>query len=418
MSGLLATAVVSIVVVVGLAGCTEGATSVDRAKAQVTAKEKAVASAQAELDAASKEFCGASQDYIDALDRYGDVLNDTAPTVGDVRAAGADLADPRDDAFDGAEAAVDAQQALVVAQQDLVEAQAALAAAEAGPSGTPSVAEPTAPPTSTPLAPAATVDRVKQADADFDAAQAAVTEQTPLADASEQFNSAVVALEMAWLRLFADAGCLTDDQQVQAEAAVSAYTFALQQDLATAGYYAGTVDGVSGPLTVQAVEDLQEANGLPVTGTVDKATAAALQAELVALGGAAAQESLASTAAVQQTLKLVGFWDGPVDGVWTDAPHRSGAGVPDRARRRADGCGRCRDDRRLRARDRRAHRAGCLAESVGDADGRAREFLIRGFLRSDADVETSLAQEASSSPSVDSSTAAHPETTPSMSPGL
>ena len=319
MLGCLATAVVSIVVVVGLAGCTEGASSVDRAKAQVTAKEKAVASAQAELDAASKEFCGASRDYIDALDRYGDVLNDTAPTVGDVRVAGADLADPRDEAFDGAEAAVDAQQALVVAQQDLVEAQAALAAAEAGPSGTPSVAEPTVPPTSTPLVPSATVDRVKQADADFEAAQASITEQTPLADASEQFNSAVVALEMAWLRLFADAGCLTDDQQVKAVAAVSAYTFALQQDLATAGYYAGTVDGVSGPLTVQAVEDLQEANGLPVTGTVDKATAAALQAELVALGGAAAQESLASTAAVQQTLKLVGFWDGPVDGVWTDA---------------------------------------------------------------------------------------------------
>jgi len=174
------------------------------------------------------------------------------------------------------------------------------------------------PPTSAPLAPAATVDRVKQADADFEAAQASVTEQTPLAEASEQFNSAVVALEMAWLRLFADAGCLTDDQQVQAVAAVSAYTFALQQDLATAGYYAGAVDGVSGPLTVQAIEDLQEANGLPVTGTVDKATAAALQAELVALGGAAAQDSLASTAAVQQTLKLVGFWDGPVDGVWTD----------------------------------------------------------------------------------------------------
>ena len=319
MSGLLATAVVSIVVVAALAGCTEGATSVDRAKAQVTAKEKAVASAQAELDAASKEFCGASRDYIDALDRYGDVLNDTAPTVGDVQVAGADLADPRDEAFDGAEAAVDAQQALVVAQQELVEAQAALAAAEAGPSGTPSVAEPAAPPTSTPLAPAASVDRVKQADAEFEDAQAGVTEQTPLTEASEQFNSAVVALEMAWLRLFADAGCLTDDQQVQAVAAVSAYTFALQQDLATAGYYAGTVDGVSGPLTVQAVEDLQEANGLPVTGTVDKATAAALQAELVALGGAAAQESLASTAAVQQTLKLVGFWDGPVDGVWTDA---------------------------------------------------------------------------------------------------
>lgn len=318
ISGILATAVVSIVVVVGFSGCAEGDTSLDRARAQVTAKEQAVADAQAELDAASSEFCEASRDYIDALDRYGDVLNDTAPTVGDVRAAGADLSDPRDDAFDGAEAAVDAQQALVVAQQELVEAQAALAAAEAGPSGTPSVAASTAPPTSTPLAPASSVDRVKQADAEFDAAQEGITEQTPLTEASEQFNSAVVALEMAWLRLFADAGCLTDDQQVQAEAAVSAYTLALQQDLATAGYYTGTVDGVSGPMTVQAIEDLQEANGLPVTGTVDKATAAALQAELVALGGAAAQDSLASTAAVQQTLKLVGFWDGPVDGVWTD----------------------------------------------------------------------------------------------------
>jgi peptidoglycan hydrolase-like protein with peptidoglycan-binding domain len=323
ISGILATAVVSIVVVVGFSGCAEGDTSVDRARAQVTAKEKAVADAQAELDAASSEFCGASRDYVEALDRYGDVLTDTAPTVGDVRAAGADLSDPRDDAFDGAEAAVDAQQALVVAQQELVEAQQDLAAAEAGPSGTPSVAPSTAPPTSTPptstpLAPAASVDRVKQAEADFDAAQGTVTDQTPLTEASEQFNSAVVALEMAWLRLFADAGCLTDDQQVQAEAAVSAYTLALQQDLATAGYYTGTVDGVSGPMTVQAIADLQEANGLPVTGTVDKATAAALQAELTALGGAAAQDSLASTAAVQQTLKLVGFWDGPVDGVWTD----------------------------------------------------------------------------------------------------
>ena len=100
---------------------------------------------------------------------------------------------------------------------------------------------------------------------------------------------------------------------------MSAYTTALQQDLAAAGYYAGAVDGVYGPVTVAAVEDLQKASGLPVTGTVDKATAEALQAELVALGGAAAQESVAATAAVQQTLKLVGFWDGPVDGMWTPA---------------------------------------------------------------------------------------------------
>jgi len=98
---------------------------------------------------------------------------------------------------------------------------------------------------------------------------------------------------------------------------VRAYTTALQTDLAAAGRYTDAVDGVYGPATVAAVEGLQEANGLPVTGTVDKATAAALQSELLALGGAATQEALTTTAAVQQTLKLVGFWDGPVDGTWT-----------------------------------------------------------------------------------------------------
>ncbi|MFE6965007.1 peptidoglycan-binding protein [Agromyces sp. NPDC057679] len=303
---------------VGLAGCTEGMSSVDRAEAQVAAKERAVAEAQADLAGASDEFCGASKSYIAALDRYGDVLTSTAPTVGDVREAGADLSEPRDDAFDGAEAAVEAQQDLLVAEQELADARAALAAAEAGPTGSPSVTA-TEPSSPAPLAPTASVDRVKQADAEFADAQAAVTEQTPLAEASELFNSAVVALEMAWLNLFADAGCLTDEQQLEAEAAVGAYTLALQEDLAATGYYSGTVDGISGPMTVQAVEDLQEANGLPVTGTVDKATAAALQAELLALGGAAAQDSLASTAAIQQTLKLAGFWDGPVDGKWTDA---------------------------------------------------------------------------------------------------
>ncbi len=160
------------------------------------------------------------------------------------------------------------------------------------------------------------MDRVKQAESEFSSAQEAITDKTTLADASQQFNSAAVALEFAWLRLFAEAGCLTDQQ---AQATVSTYVTTLQQDLAAAGYYKGEVDGIYGPQTVAAVEDLQKASGLPVTGAVDKATAAALDAKLQALGGAAAQQSTATTAAVQQTLKLVGFWDGPVDGVWTPA---------------------------------------------------------------------------------------------------
>ena len=168
-----------------------------------------------------------------------------------------------------------------------------------------------------PLAPAATVNRVKQAESEFSTVQQGITDETPLSQASQQFNAAAVALEMSWLRLFADAGCLTDEQQVQAEAAVRDYTTALQQSLRDAGYYDGEVDGVYGPATVDAVEALQKAHGLPVTGTVDKATAAALQSDLAAKGGAIAQEAVASTAAVQQTLKLAGFWDGPVDGEWT-----------------------------------------------------------------------------------------------------
>ena len=308
------------VAAVGLAGCGNGGdSSVERAQAQVTAKEKAVTKAETEFTAARDAFCGASNTYIVAIDRYGDILNATAPTVGDVTDAGADLAAPRQDAVSGAEAAVEAQQKLIEAQQELADARAALKQAKSGASSSPtsnSTQQPTSSPT--PLAPAATVERVKRAESDFTSAQKAITAQTPLVQAGQQFNAAAVALEMAWLKLFADAGCLTG-QQEQAEAAVRSYTVALQQSLADAGRYHGEVDGVYGPETVAAVEALQKENGLPVTGSVDKATAAALQAELAAKGGVAAQQKLTTTAALQQTLKLAGFWDGPVDGTWTPA---------------------------------------------------------------------------------------------------
>jgi peptidoglycan hydrolase-like protein with peptidoglycan-binding domain len=163
------------------------------------------------------------------------------------------------------------------------------------------------------------VSRVQEAQAELAAAQAGITDQTPLAEAAEQFNAAAVALEMAWLKLLGDSGCLTDAQQEEAAEAVAGYTTALQESLAEAGYYEAEVDGVYGPKTVAAVEALQEANGLPQTGTVDKATEMALRSELAAKGGAAAQQETASTAAVQQTLKLAGYWDGPVDGQWSDA---------------------------------------------------------------------------------------------------
>ena len=315
---LAGTAVAGAALMLALAGCGgggDGSAAVKAAEVRVSVKERAVADAKADLADKSAEFCGASQTYITALDRYGDVLSETATTVGDVKDAGTDLEEPREDVTAKADAAVEAQQGVVDAKQELAEAKAALAAAK----NPDSKAETTPPASSSPkpLAPAAAVNRVKQAESEFTTVQKGITDETPLSQGSKQFNAAAVALEMSWLRLFADAGCLTDEQAVQAEAAVRDYTTALQQSLLDAGYYEGAVDGVYGPTTVDAVEALQQAHGLPTTGALDKASAAALQSDLAAKGGAIAQEAVASTAAVQQTLKLAGFWDGPVDGEWT-----------------------------------------------------------------------------------------------------
>ena len=62
------------------------------------------------------------------------------------------------------------------------------------------------------------------------------------------------------------------------------------------------------------MEQLQTDSELPVTGFVDEATARALQDKLAAVG----QEQARQTVVLQTILSLVGFWDGPIDGVWTD----------------------------------------------------------------------------------------------------
>ncbi|WP_426572512.1 peptidoglycan-binding domain-containing protein [Aquihabitans sp. McL0605] len=311
--------------VIGLAGLlaacgSSGPDGAKTAQARVTSAEKAVTEANADLEAKSKVFCGDAQTYITALDRYGNVLRQTAPTVGDVRDGGSDLADPSEQAISSGHAAVEANQARHDAEHKLADAKADLAAEEAkaaGSSTTVAASTTTAP--IEPLAPAATVDRVKQAETDLTTAQKGITDATPLAQASAEFNAAAVALEMSWLRLLSDAGCLTDEQQVQADAAVHDYTVGLQQALTSAGLFTGRADGIYGPETVAAVKALQQEAGLPVTGFVDQATEAALGAKLGAKGGAVAKAATVSVVQLQQTLKLAGYWDGPVDGTWTPA---------------------------------------------------------------------------------------------------
>lgn len=306
----------AVAIAMALAACSTGTALPD---ARVSVKEQALARARTDAAAAAAHFCTTAADYVTAVDRYGDVLTATAPTVGDVQTAGADLEQPRADATAAATAAVDAQAAVVTAEQELAAAQAAAAAGNTTAGSSSSATTPAASQSPTPTVPPATVNRVTQAETEFTAAQQGIGAQTPLRQASQQFNAAAVALEMSWLALFADAGCLTDEAQKSAQTAVHDYTATLQKSLSEAGYFTGKVDGVYGPSTVDAVQALQKAHGLPVTGTVDKATQEALQSDLQAKGGAAAQEELASTAAVQQTLKLAGFWDGPVDGRWTPA---------------------------------------------------------------------------------------------------
>ena len=310
--------VLLVAVLLAAAGCGsgDGDAQVRRAEKQVSEKQEALAQANAELGATVDAFCRSSAAYVTALDRYGDIITGTAPTVGDVTDAGAELAEPRSDVTEAAEQVAVAREDVATAEKELAEATAALAAARAGASLPPvPVASPSPSRSAETLPSSATVNRVKEAEADLTAAREGITAQTPLRQASERFNAAAVALEMSWLRLLGEGGCLSGNQQQRA----GDYTSALQKSLAEAGYYEEKVDGVYGPATVAAVQALQKAHGLPETGTVDKATDAALQADLRAKGGAAADEAIASTAAVQQTLKLAGYWTGPVDGTWTPA---------------------------------------------------------------------------------------------------
>jgi hypothetical protein len=50
----------------------------------------------------------------------------------------------------------------------------------------------------------------------------------------------------------------------------------LQQELGQLNYYEGTVDGIMGPQTTAAIQDLQRQAGLPQTGTMNSATQDAL----------------------------------------------------------------------------------------------------------------------------------------------
>jgi len=233
-----------------------------------------------DIEEAQAQFCSDVEEYVTALDTYGGLFEDVELTVGDVQTAGDDLDPAREAVLDSAAQFREAVEADPDAAVDIV------------------------------LVDPESIEVVEEAEASFDDAVAGIDQRTLVTEAGVSFTSAAYALQVAWTRLFLDAGCLDEEGLANATQWVSDYVTALQTDLATAGYYTGEIDGIYGPETIAAVERLQEDSGLTVTGLMDPATQAAL-AELLG------QQESAQVAALQGILTTTGHYGGPIDGVWS-----------------------------------------------------------------------------------------------------
>jgi uncharacterized surface protein with fasciclin (FAS1) repeats len=234
-----------------------------------------------DFTAAQEQFCTDVEAYIESIGQFGGLFEDVELTVGDVKTAQETL-EPGLEAVK--DSAADFQEAVAADPNSAVDIE---------------------------LVEEESIEAVEEAEAAF-AAAANIEDRTPVVEAGVEFTSAAYALEVAWVRLFADAGCLEGDaeRQAQAQQWVSDYVAAIQTDFRTLGYYAGEIDGIYGPLTIAAVELFQEDNGLPVTGLVDPPTQAAVAEALE--GQASAQ-----VGALQAILIAGGYYDGTVDGQWS-----------------------------------------------------------------------------------------------------
>ena len=88
----------------------------------------------------------------------------------------------------------------------------------------------------------------------------------------------------------------------------------LQITLAALDYYTGSIDGVYGPETTQAVEAFQKDAGITVDGKYGPETHTALEKAYTELGNA--WEDHKAIAALQQEMSDLGYYDGAIDGLY------------------------------------------------------------------------------------------------------
>ena len=104
-------------------------------------------------------------------------------------------------------------------------------------------------------------------------------------------------------------------------------TYDVQRRLSELGYYRGPIDGVWGGETRTAVERFQANQRLAVTGDLNEATVAAMGLDPnrvlarnyvppPAYERGVAPVGPVTTRAVQERLRRIGFYHGPIDGVW------------------------------------------------------------------------------------------------------
>ena len=106
---------------------------------------------------------------------------------------------------------------------------------------------------------------------------------------------------------------VAEDAAQQAAIASAVFTAGLQSALTVLGFYSGPIDGVYDEAVRQAVIALQVDLGLPPTGDYDEATDQALRQELAEREATVTE----STRQLQVALTELGFYTGPIDGVYS-----------------------------------------------------------------------------------------------------